>query len=552
MNTLWLVRNALCTFLSALPLTAGAISFQDIMAGYGAVNAPGAVVAAPCVTSTTKHDPGSNGGSIIYDTTTVNAKRQDMPEKTVISNTDAGRFKLPQRNAMSGSPTPDLTGGLVITQSTSQAIISGNSTYCSLSDGMMHDNSYWRAFDVASVVGSGQFEVNSVSFGVEQATSSSGTQPVTVRLYTTSNFPSGFPGSLILIAEKNIDLPDQVGTIFQTDLTAIVPSGTSQLVMEVFTPDGVAAGNTFLIGSNTDPETGPGYLSAADCQFPTPIDFFSLGFPSLHIVFNVNGSVPLLFLSGAVNISTRLAVGTGDDVLIGGFIITGTSPMNVILRAIGPSLTAVGITDVLADPLLELHLADGTIVTNDNWRDTQEQEIIATGIPPANDLESAIVATLDPGAYTAIVSGRNAGTGVALVEVYDLGSTGQSQLANISTRGLVQTGDDVMIGGFILAGSDASTAVVRAIGPSLTAAGVSGVLQDPILELHNADGTIITTNDNWMDGPDMQTIIDDGLAPTDAKESALLALLTPGAYTAIVSGTNNTTGVALVEVYVLQ
>jgi hypothetical protein len=266
------------------------------------------------------------------------------------------------------------------------------------------------------------------------------------------------------------------------------------------------------------------------------------------------GTAPPPTPTTLLNISTRLNVQTGDNVLIGGFIITGTSPKKVIARGIGPSLSLGGVQGVLADPTLELHEPDGTVVTNDNWKDTQEQEIIDTTIPPTNDLESAIVATLDPGAYTVILAGKNNGTGIGLVEAYDLDQTVDSQLANISTRGFVETGDNVMIGGFILGGGGGgnSTIVVRGIGPSLTTGGVAGALQDPTLELHDSNGAIIASNDDWMDSPDKQTIIDDGLAPTNDKESALLATLAPGAYTAIVRGVNDTTGVALVEAYNLQ
>ena len=201
-----------------------------------------------------------------------------------------------------------------------------------------------------------------------------------------------------------------------------------------------------------------------------------------------------------------------------------------------------------------MHEPDGTIVTNDNWKDTQEQEIIDSTIPPTNDLESAIVATLDPGAYTVILAGKNGGSGVGLVEAYDLDPTAASQLANISTRGFVESGEDVMIGGFIIggAGGTTTTVIARAIGPSLAGGDITNPLQDPKLELHNSEGTIIASNDNWMNSPDKQAIIDAGLAPTEDKESALLATLAPGGYTAIVRGVNNTTGVGLVETYNLQ
>jgi len=250
-----------------------------------------------------------------------------------------------------------------------------------------------------------------------------------------------------------------------------------------------------------------------------------------------------------LNISTRLRVLTDDNVLIGGFIISGTDPKKVILRAIGPSLGNFGVPDPLADPTLELHASDNSVVSNDNWKDTQQTEIAATGLAPTNDLESAIVATLDPGAYTAIVGGVGGGTGVGLVEAYDLDPAAGS-LANISTRGFVNTGDNVMIGGFIVGSGDA-TVLVRAIGPSLTAFGVPGALQDPTLELHDGDGNTLTSNDDWKDTQQAE-IEATGLAPSDDRESAILVTLPPGGYTAIVRGALDTTGVGLVEVYHLQ
>ena len=211
--------------------------------------------------------------------------------------------------------------------------------------------------------------------------------------------------------------------------------------------------------------------------------------------FGSPSSIPLL------NISTRLNVGVGDNVLIGGFIVIGTDPKKVLLRAIGPSLTSFGVPDALADPVIELHNPDMSVVTNDNWRDTQEQEIMDTTIPPTNDLESAIVATLEPGSYTAIVRGKNDTTGIGLVEVYDLDEAADSELANISTRGFVDTGDNVMIGGFIVGSGVDTTVVVRAIGPSLGDLGVSNPLQDPTLELHGTNGDLLASDDDWKDTP---------------------------------------------------
>ncbi|MGH7937662.1 MAG: Ig domain-containing protein, partial [Bryobacteraceae bacterium] len=257
--------------------------------------------------------------------------------------------------------------------------------------------------------------------------------------------------------------------------------------------------------------------------------------------------------SNLLNISTRLDIQTGDNVLIDGFIITGTSPKKVLIRGLGPSLTAAGVDGALADPVLELHKFDGSIVTNDNWMDTQKAAIIATGIPPTDNHESAIVAILAPGAYTAIESGKNNGPGIGLVEVYDLDQAAASELANISTRGLVQTGDNIMIGGFIIGGGGggSSTVVVRGIGPSLGSADVADALQDPTLELHDGNGAVVGFDDNWQDAQ-KAAITADKLAPTNPKESAIEATLAPGNYTAVLRGKNDGTGVGLVEAYNLH
>ena len=217
-------------------------------------------------------------------------------------------------------------------------------------------------------------------------------------------------------------------------------------------------------------------------------------------------------------------------------------------------MIAAGVTDALADPTIELHGPDGSLVqVNDNWRDTQEEEILATGIPPTNDLESAIVDTLPPGSYTVILRGRNQLTGVALLEIYDLDQSTASKLANISTRGLVQTGDNVLIGGFILGGSGPRNVVVRAIGPSLARTGLTNVLIDPTLELRDDNGTLLIANDDWKDNEaQAHQIKIAGLGPTDNRESALIATLLPGAYTTVVAGKNGGIGIGLVEIYNLQ
>jgi hypothetical protein len=243
-------------------------------------------------------------------------------------------------------------------------------------------------------------------------------------------------------------------------------------------------------------------------------------------------------------------VQTGENVLIGGFIVTGTDPKRVIVRALGPSVPVGG---RLANPALDLH--DGnTVISNDDWRSDQEAEIQATGLAPQNDLESAIVRTLAPGSYTAVMRGANGSTGIGLVEVYDLTPNSLSLLANISSRGRVETGDSVMIGGFIVGPVDHGSPhiIVRAIGPSLASSGVANTLQDPMLELHDQSGTTISSNDDWPTDRNSSFVVAAGLAPSDTRESALAVTLTPGNYTAIVRGANDTVGVALVEVYNLQ
>ncbi len=251
---------------------------------------------------------------------------------------------------------------------------------------------------------------------------------------------------------------------------------------------------------------------------------------------------------------------TGTGVAIGGFIITGTDPKLLVIRAIGPSLTAVGVAGTLADPVLKLHDSTGfTIATNDDWMDNiagDQQLLIDHGLDPTNGLESAIIKTLNPGLYTADVSGNNGGSGVALFELYDLDdAAGTGELANISTRGFVGTEANVLIGGVVVGpegGIDAAV-VVRAIGPSLADFDIADPLADPVLELRNGDGDLIAMNDNWETDPPPNNysveVTAVGLAPRDTSESALFANLTNGLYTAIVSGKDGTTGVGLVEVY---
>ena len=235
---------------------------------------------------------------------------------------------------------------------------------------------------------------------------------------------------------------------------------------------------------------------------------------------------------------------------IGGFIVTGTEAKKVILRAIGPSLGASGLANVLSNPVLELHggAGDNLIATNDNWQDDAGSgaELAAAGMAPTNPYEAAIVVTLPPGQYTAVIDGKDGATGTALVEIYDGELTANSQLANISTLGFVGAADDVLIGGFVI-GNGAAKVVLRALGPTLTQFGVANPIGDPTVELHDANGGV-TTNDDWQTGADRDSI-PVSLQPVDLRESAIYATLSPGSYTAIVRGKAGATGVALVEVY---
>jgi glucose/arabinose dehydrogenase len=253
--------------------------------------------------------------------------------------------------------------------------------------------------------------------------------------------------------------------------------------------------------------------------------------------------------SQPLDISSRANVGTGDNVMIGGFIITGTAGKRVIVRGIGPSSNVPGF---LADPVLELHGPTGALISsNDNWKATQQTEIMNTGLAPGNDLESAIVATLQPDHYTALLLGQGGTTGVGLVEVFDLDPAAASKLANISTRAFIQTDDNRLIGGFILGSNNgAGKVIIRGIGPSLAQSSVPNPLADPTLELRDSNGTLLQANDNWQDDANQAAQISaSGLAPTNPLESAVAASLLPGAYTAIVAGKSGGTGIGLVEIY---
>jgi len=343
----------------------------------------------------------------------------------------------------------------------------------------------------------------------------------------------------------------------------------------------IDGGVTNIVGFNQDPDGDFGDWLSAPCPqaHPYPQNAFSCAGQSSDIAATSPEGINLDVIgydltqtsqTSLGNISTRSFVQTGEHVMIGGFIVQGSGAKKVIIRAIGPQLTQYGITDALANPKLELHDETGALIgTNDDWQTTiiggiitsnQVSDIQNSGHVPTAATESAIIAELQPGNYTAIVNGVSNTDGVALVEVYDLDSAASSNLANISTRSFVQTGEHVMIGGFIVQGTGTKSVIIRAIGPELTQYGITDVLANPKLELYNGTGALIGTNDNWqttilggvITSNQVSDIQNSGRAPTAASESAIIADLQPGNYTAIVRGVSNTTGVALVDVYDLQ
>jgi hypothetical protein len=332
-----------------------------------------------------------------------------------------------------------------------------------------------------------------------------------------------------------------------------------------------APANISLSGSVNDPSGQAAILWKA-YSGPASVSFANANQPATSVTVNAPGTYTFLLSAddgvhavaydavvvritgrdALANLSTRVQVGTGNSVAIAGFIITGNAAKQVVVRGLGPSLVTAGVQGALSDPVLDLYDASGNLLLgNNDWQETQEQPLRDANLAPANDLESAILATLAPGAYTAVLRGNGNATGIGLVEVYDLQPGAASKLGNLSTRGSVGSGQNVMIGGTIVTGSDAARVLFRALGPSLVAAGIQSPIGDPQLDLFDANGVRIAENNNWKDSQ-QAAIASEGLAPVNDFESAILADLAPGNYTAVVSGVNGATGIALVEAYHLQ
>jgi hypothetical protein len=364
-------------------------------------------------------------------------------------------------------------------------------------------------------------------------------------------------GNLALAANAHYSMVIRNNTAGEFDTMKVSGSATFGGTLDVSLINGFVpqSSDSFTVLTAGPPITGAFINAPNGSRFPTTDGrgSFIATYSDNHLVLSNFVTKPPDQL---LNISTRMRVLTGNNVLIAGFIITGTDPKKVIIRGLGPSLSSVGVPGALTDTTLELHQGSSTLATNDNWKiddqtgQSQEATIRATTIPPTNDLESALVATLNPGAYTAILAGKNQSTGIGVVEVYDLNQSANSKLANISTRGFVDTGDNAMIGGFIVGGTGGGAAkiIVRGLGPSVP---VSGTLQDPILELHDGNGMTIATDDNWKDiqQGDIQATT---IPPSNDLESAIVRTLVPGNYTAVLRGVNNGTGIGLIEVYNLQ
>jgi glucose/arabinose dehydrogenase len=358
---------------------------------------------------------------------------------------------------------------------------------------------------------------------------------------TASGFASGIstPVDLVVGPEGSLYYLIRGGTgqVWQISATA-TPSPTPTATATA-TPTATATSTPTATATSTPTATATVTATATATSTPTPTATATAT------------ATPTASPAQALNISTRLRVETGDRIMIAGFIVTGSGSKSVLLRGLGPSLASAGLTNLLPDPVLQLRGPNGVLIAqNDNWREGA-QAVEGTPFQPPDDRESVIVASVPSDAHTALLTGKAQSAGVGLVEVYDRDQSSGTVLANISTRGFVQTGDNVMIGGFILGASSANARVaVRGIGPSLSQFGLSNVLADPTLELHDSNGALLISNDNWQDDPiSAAQMMQHNLGLQDFRESGLFTTLPPGAFTAILAGKNGGVGIGLVEVY---
>ncbi|HVF71310.1 MAG TPA: hypothetical protein VM940_06850 [Chthoniobacterales bacterium] len=336
-------------------------------------------------------------------------------------------------------------------------------------------------------------------------------------------------------------------TVLQGELNS---TASSPFTVQLF---GVVAGESEQRLLNTQTvTTDANGIAAFQVTYPANVAAESVTATATDTVGNTSEMMPANGPVQLANISTRAAVGTGENIMIGGFIVRSSGQKKIAVRALGPSLS---VPSRLVDPSLEIYDSAGALIAkNDDWRAGQQQELMDNGLAPSNDLESALIISLPQGGYTAQVRGAHGESGTAVVEVYDLGAwpADQARLVNLSTRARVGLNDDALIGGLIVRGDARSRVIIRAIGPDLSAVGVNGALQDPTLELRNQNGDVIAANDNWREGSQEQEIISTGIPPADNRDAAIVHSFFPGSFTAVVRGKDNSTGLALVEFYDLN
>jgi phospholipase/lecithinase/hemolysin len=366
-----------------------------------------------------------------------------------------------------------------------------------------------------------------------------------------------YAGDSVRIATLNTDSANYRNEL-NADLTALQSTLAAQnITPTIYRPDvwadvvrifsnGPRYGFTNITDPAQDQNVDPDHYVFWDDKHPTTAGHFRIAITAFNSITNPPPSP-----GKALNISTRVFVDTGERVCIAGFTITGDIAKKVLIRGLGPSLTAAGVPSVLGDPTLTLFDSSGNPQrTNDDWKNSPDAaEIMSTGLAPNDDHESAIIATLAPGQFTAQLAGKNNSIGNGVIEIYDLSGASSATLANLSTRGFVGTGDNVLITGVTIGNGDSPIMVFRALGPSLAGFGVTGPLLDPTLQLFDSNGTSIGFNNDWKN-PQLQAVRAVNLAPSDSRESVIInAFLNPGQYTGVVRGLNNTTGVALVEAY---
>ena len=398
---------------------------------------------------------------------------------------------------------------------------------------------------------------------------------------TISGFVSGSSQNVALITEVVDSMPDSLtftGSYTVNANAICAPNAAPTAVLTATPQSGAAPLTVTLSGSgSTDPDAGD-TIATYNFDFGDGGTSGPQSSPTIVHTYNAPGEYParltvtdsrgLVSLNSALvpievnaalrNISTRAQVLTGDNVLIAGFIVTGNDPRQILLRGIGPSVKVNGqaVAGAMADPTIELHDANTVVATNDNWKtndqtgQSQQAAIENTGAAPTDDRESAIVKTLNPGTYTVVLRGKAGTTGIGVVEAYDLDPFANSKLANISTRGFVQTGDNRMVAGVIVGPANAAPTgiLIRGMGPSLASSGISNPLPDPTLELRDKNGTLLRANDNWKDSQQAE-IEGTGIPPGNNAEAAIVVDVAPGDYTAILADKNGAIGVGLIEIY---